>query len=142
MSNIDPHDMRLAARANAYPNQATERQVIRDVDKLVFDKVRKYESVVARSADAFVERFLEPARDAADLVADFRDDLRAGLVADELRATPEVAKRYESLRRAAETRARELRDAARHARWRADRCEDPYADYVQLIRTFPALQGR
>ena len=142
MMNSDLHDMRVAARTSEYPNSATEREATRAIDKLVFDKVRSYESGVTRSADAFVERVLEPAREAADIVADLRDELLAGLVADELRATPDVAKRYETLRRTAQSRATELREAARHARWRAERCEDPYGNYIQLIRTFPALQGR
>jgi hypothetical protein len=142
MINTDPHDMRLAARASKYPNSATEREVTKALDKFVFDKVRSYETGVTRSADAFVERLAEPAREAAGIAADLRDDFRRNLVAGELRAIPDVAKRYENLRRSAGSRAAELREAARQARWRADRCEDPYAHYIQLVRTFPTLQGR
>lgn len=138
----DLHAARLAARGATYPNAEAERAATDRIDRDTFDKVRSYELTTARSAQDFADRCGESANEAAELIGELRYNFRAGLEQGDIPADATSSRRYEQLRRDAESRASALRAAAQHARWRADKCADPYGNYVDMIRKFPALQGR
>ena len=133
-----PHELRVLVRRATYANTSMEVETVKRVDALVFDRVRTYERAVADAAEAFaseVEVDVTAARDVGNALAEeVRQALRLG---DDPFA---LAKRFEELRRHAETALAALERAEREAEWHAEKCTDPYSHYVALMTKYPTLR--
>ncbi|WP_405216005.1 hypothetical protein [Agrococcus sp. Ld7] len=128
----------MLAREQQYGNSSVEVETVKQIDALVFDKVRTYEAAIVESA--------------ADFAANAGDDMTAAkeigfALAEEVRqpldggADPNaVAKRFEALRRDAETALGALERAEREAEWHAEKLADPYTGYSTLMQRYPILR--
>lgn len=134
----EPHQLRVMARTQDYANSTLEAETIAAVDKAVFDRVRTWEQATVQAADEFAESVsvdLTAAKEiGAALAGEVRDVLASG--ADPVA----VAKRFEELRRNAETALAALERAEREAEWHAEKVDDPYASYSALMSKFAVLR--
>lgn len=137
--NPHPHDLRIQARTQTYPNAATEAEVTRAIDAAVFDRVRTYEQSIAQAVDEFVAQKETDLAAATELRAAIREEVEYPLLDGE-RPTPQMAARYDDLRRSAEVAISELERAASEAEFHLGRANDPYAAYTDLMTRWPMIR--
>lgn len=139
MDVLNPHQVRIATRERAYPNALAERDAIKEIDREVFDRVRKYEQIVVASAQDHKATARERVKAAEAVLAQLREE-----IAEPLRngaaLTPELAQRYQVLaEQAGRARALLSREIAA-SEWHENRCRDPYQSYVDLLDAWPILR--
>ncbi|PWC03068.1 hypothetical protein [Agromyces badenianii] len=139
MENMHPDDARVHVRSQTYPNTETEREAIAAVDSAVFDKVRLYESQIVATAQHFLDSSTVHTGAADELVTALAEDIRYPLK-DGARPTPELAARYQELRRDAEHAIAALEAAEAEAEWQGDRARDPAAAYSELMNRWKILR--
>ena len=137
--NPHPHDLRVQAREQTYPNAAAEAEVTRAIDDAVFSRVRAYEQSIAQAVDEFVAEKETDLAAAMGLQYAVREEIEYPLLDGE-RPTPEMARRYDDLRRSIEFAISELERAASEAEWHLVRANDPYATWVGLLTKWPTIR--
>lgn len=134
----EPHELRMLARTQDYANSSLEAETIRLVDQLVFDRVRTFEQATVDAANDFREAVTADMTAAKDIGTALADEVRTAL--DQGADPAAVAKRFEQLRRAAETALASLERAEREAEWHASKVADPYATYSALMSRYAVLR--
>ncbi|QEO15611.1 hypothetical protein FLP10_15125 [Agromyces intestinalis] len=137
--NPHPHQLRLEARTQTHPNAATEREITRAIDEAVFSRVRTYEESIAAAVDEFVAQKETDVVAATELRQAIREEIEYPLL-DRHRPTPQLAARYDELRRSAEVAISELERAASEAEWHLERAKDPYAAFSDLMTKWPRIR--
>lgn len=138
-ANPHPHDLRILAREQTYANTTTEAEVTRAIDDAVFSRVRSYESSLAEAVDEFIAQKNIDLTAATELQHAIREEVKHHLLDGE-RPTPELARRYDDLRRSAELAISELERAESEAAWHLAKANDPYAAYTDLMTKWPMIR--
>ncbi|KAA6434932.1 hypothetical protein FQ330_03980 [Agrococcus sediminis] len=133
-----PHDLRLLAREQQYGNSNLEVETVKQIDALVFEKVRTYEAAIVEAAEDFVANAADDMTAAKEIGFALAEEVRQAL--DSGADPTAVAKRFEALRRDAETALGALERAERESAWHAEKLQDPYAGYSMLMQRYPILR--
>lgn len=137
--NIHPHELRELVREQTYPNSNVEAETIAEVDRIVFDRVRTYESQIVENAEKFLQEKALDLQAADEIAVALEEEIRLELARGG-QPTAELAKRYKVLRRNAEFAIAELERADSEAEWYAARALDPYSSWVLLMKRWPLLR--
>lgn len=133
-----PHELRVLAREQQYGNSNLEVETVKQIDALVFDKVRTYEAAIVEAAEDFVANAADDMTAAKEIGFALAEEVRQ--VLDGGADPTAVAKRFEALRRDAETALGALERAERESAWHAEKLQDPYAGYSMLMQRYPILR--
>lgn len=136
---LTPHEVRIAARAARYENATQERDNILRVDNEAFERVRVFESHMARDAQQFMDDNAIHTEAAELLETGLRQGVRYK-VEDGGPLTREVAEEYQALRRDTLRAITTLERLAREAEWHIQRNESPYEAYAKFIERWPMLR--
>lgn len=134
----DPHGARVQVRAIRYPNIAAEQQATKSVDEQVFDRVRVFERLTVESARGFEAKANETCSAAASLAAEIRELSRA-IEDGAAGADGATADQWDKMRGRATELIKALTRATNESEWHAKKAEDPYGNFVALMRKYPAL---
>lgn len=133
-----PHQLRLNARENSYPNRRVEQEAIANIDQEVFERVRDYESIIVAASTEFLAEqkvHLDSAYEVAKMLdTEIRRPLGSGA------SSAEVIARYEDLRRRSESVKAALHAADVAAEYHEKRTDDPYAAMCAMWDRFPILR--
>jgi hypothetical protein len=135
----NPHQIRVAARQSAYPNQATETAAVSAVDEAVWAHVRRYEQMtVEQSRSMIAERKADEAKAVEAITA-----LRAQIVRplnDGAAPDAAMAKEFQQYRLHAESIKSDLRRAQADAESLMERNADIYGSLVKTWEKYPMLR--
>jgi len=135
----NPHQLRVAARQNAYPNQATETAVVSAVDEAVWAHVRQYERMtVEQSRRMIAERKADEAN-AVDAITALRTEVVRPLK-DGATPNADFAKQFQQHRLQAESVKASLRRAQADAESLIERNSDVYGSLVKVWEKYPMLR--
>lgn len=132
--------IRLDVRSAQYGNSLDEADAVFEVEHRVFNAVRLHEEHLIAQAEAQVSSGV-PVFDRTDSIVRDLLVLRAEMDAPNVKATAELAARYESLRKAAARELEALGRIERSAEFQATKVSDPYGSLDRLRKKFPAIAG-
>jgi hypothetical protein len=138
-AQANPHQLRLAARQSAYPNQATETVAVAAVDEAVWAHVRRYEQMtVEQSRSMIAERKADEVK-AVEAITALRTQIVRPLKDG---ATPNaaLAKEFQQYRLHAESIKANLRRAQADAETLIERNSDVYGSLVKVWEKYPMLR--
>jgi uncharacterized protein YoaH (UPF0181 family) len=139
MAPRNPHEARITVRLLAYPNREAEEKAIREVDDVVFDKVRQVENNAVERA----HRFMDAGRrsvTAASAVANEIEELREEIARRQGPLDPDMAERYEIMKGKAKAARQQLNRHSLEAEYHAKTLADPYAAYIRMTDRFTMLR--
>lgn len=130
-------EIRLEARQATYPNSEAERQAVFENEQRVYQAVALHEDNLVNLAEATLNS-AEPVFIRTDALVNDLWDLR-GELENGANASPQVAARFETLRKAAEAEIRALNAVERAANFQAEKVSDPYGSLDALRKKYPAI---
>ncbi|KRC58542.1 hypothetical protein ASE14_18370 [Agromyces sp. Root81] len=139
MDKIHPDEAREIVRQQSFPNTEAEREAVSAVDAAVMDGIRRYEGQIVATAQQFLDSSAIHTEAATEIVDALAEEIRYPLK-DGARPTPELAARYEALRRHAEHAIAALESAEAEAEWHQARAADPHAAYSALMTNWPLIR--
>ncbi|MFJ3392301.1 hypothetical protein [Leifsonia aquatica] len=136
-----PDSLRVAVRQQTYPNTATEREVVDETDRAVFDRVRLHEQALIERARASRTEAQVDEEAAAEIASSLRTEVIRALDRPATEVDLEaIAVRYKQLKALGEQAVRSLNRAIADEEYRRPKLAAPYDDLVALWQKWPTVR--